>query len=63
MSKLPVRILLEASAHVEGKSNDWFEFCEFAWNEELAAELFVTEAPEGYDLQEETPGPHQIIVE
>ncbi len=47
---LPVRILLEASAHVEGKSKDFFEFYDFAWNEPLDQGLFDINPPEGYTL-------------
>jgi hypothetical protein len=47
-SGLPVRILLEASFDVEGKSKDWLEFYDFAWNEPVDEDLFNLEAPEGY---------------
>jgi outer membrane lipoprotein-sorting protein len=47
-SSLPVKILLETSFHVEGKSRDWIEFSEFTWNEPFDENLFSLQAPEGY---------------
>jgi hypothetical protein len=47
-SSLPVKILLETSFHVEGKSRDWLEFSEFTWNEPFDENLFSLQAPEGY---------------
>jgi len=52
-SRLPVRILLEASAHVEGKSRDSFEFYDFAWNELLAENTFSLDPPEDYTLKKD----------
>ncbi len=48
MSSLPVKILLEASFHAEGKSKDWLEFSEFVWNEPFDENLFSLQVPEGY---------------
>ncbi len=53
-SSLPVRILLKASFHVEGKSEDWLDFSEFAWNEPLDEDLFSLEIPEGYTAVEQS---------
>jgi hypothetical protein len=47
-SSLPVKILLETSFHVEGKSKDWLEFSEFTWNEPFDEDLFSLQVPEGY---------------
>jgi outer membrane lipoprotein-sorting protein len=47
-SSLPVKILLETSFHVEGKSKDWMEFSEFTWNEQFDEDLFSLQVPEGY---------------
>ncbi|MHC4544736.1 MAG: hypothetical protein ACYTDW_05875 [Planctomycetota bacterium] len=47
-SSLPVKILLETSFHVEGKSRDWIEFSEFVWNEPFDEDLFSLQVPEGY---------------
>ena len=52
-SLLPTRILLEASAHVEGKSKDFFEFYDFAWDETIAEDTFDLKPPEGYTLNTE----------
>ena len=49
VSSLPVKILLETSFHVEGKSKDWIEFSEFTWNEQFDENLFSLQAPEGYN--------------
>ncbi len=48
-SSLPVKILLETSFHVEGKSKDWIEFSEFTWNEQFDENLFSLQAPESYN--------------
>ncbi len=48
VSRLPVRILLEASAHVEGKSKDFFEFYDFAWNEPIDEGIFELTPPKSY---------------
>ncbi len=47
-SSLPVKILLEASFHSEGKSRDWLEFSEFVWNEPFDEDLFSLQIPEDY---------------
>jgi outer membrane lipoprotein-sorting protein len=49
-TSLPVRILLQTSFRVEGKSEDSIEFCDFAWNEPLDQALFDLNPPEGYTL-------------
>ena len=47
---LPVTILLEVSASEQAiaKDGDWFEFCDFLWNESFDPALFSLEIPEGY---------------
>lgn len=52
-SSLPVKILLETSFHIEGKSRDWLEFSEFVWNEPFDENLFSLKAPEGYNPAEQ----------
>jgi len=47
-SSLPVKILLETSFHVEGKSRDWIEFSQFVWNQPFDEDLFSLEVPEDY---------------
>jgi len=56
-SGLPVRIMIEASSHTEGKSDDWFIFDEFTWDPPMKAELFSLEAPKGYRVIEGPVGP------
>jgi outer membrane lipoprotein-sorting protein len=56
-SGLPMRIMLEASAHIEGKSDDWFILDEFAWDPPLRADLFSLKIPEGYKVIEGPVGP------
>ncbi len=51
-SRLPVRVLLEASFEAEGKSQDWLDFYDFTWNEPLDENLFKLAAPEGYTVAE-----------
>jgi hypothetical protein len=53
-SSLPVKILLEASFHAEGKSRDWLEFSEFTWNEQFDEDLFNLKVPEGYNPVEQS---------
>ena len=56
-SGLPVRVMLEASAHAEGKSDDWFIFDEFAWDPKLDPKIFGLEIPEGFRVIEGPVGP------
>ncbi|MHC4745337.1 MAG: anti-sigma factor family protein [Planctomycetota bacterium] len=56
-TRLPVRILLEVSAHVEGKSRDFFEFYDFVWNESPPEDIFNLNPPDGYTLKTETNPP------
>lgn len=56
-SNLPVRIMIEGSGHVEGKSDDWFIFDDFTWDPPMNAELFSLKVPEGYRIIEGPVGP------
>jgi len=53
---LPVRILLEMSTDREATSRDWFEFCDFVWNEPFDPALFSLGIPEGYSSFDEAIG-------
>jgi hypothetical protein len=54
---LPVRILLEMSTNREGTSRDWFEFCDFVWNESFDPGLFSLEVPNGYHSYDQVGRP------
>jgi len=60
---LPVRILLEMSTNREGTSRDWFEFCDFLWNESFDPALFSLEIPEGYYSADAVGRPDDSSVE
>lgn len=47
-TSLPVRILLETSFEAEGRSQDWIEFSDFAWNEPVSGNVLTLTIPEGY---------------
>ncbi|UCG46421.1 MAG: hypothetical protein JSU94_13040 [Phycisphaerales bacterium] len=50
---LPVKILIEASLHVDGQRTDWFNFSDFAWNEPLDPKMLELEPPGGYTPKQE----------
>ena len=54
---LPVRIMLEASSHVEGKSDDWYIFDGFDWEPKLDPKHFSLEVPKGFQTIEGPVGP------